>query len=99
MKEKVVIPGSPKAWLLAMRPKTLSGAAVPVMIALALSYATTGAAQFKALPAVLCVLFALIMQIDANFLNDYFDFMRASGLVGHAPKDGFRPAPCCGPLF
>ena len=78
MKEKVVIPGSPKAWLLAMRPKTLSGAAVPVMIALALSYATTGAAQFKALPAALCVLFALIMQIDANFVNDYFDFMRGN---------------------
>ena len=78
MKEKVVIPGSPKAWLLAMRPKTLSGAAVPVMIALALSYATTGAAQFKTLPAALCVLFALIMQIDANFVNDYFDFMRGN---------------------
>ena len=29
---------SPKAWLLAARPKTLAGAAVPVMIGLALAY-------------------------------------------------------------
>ena len=29
---------SPKAWLLAARPKTLTGAAVPVMIGLALAW-------------------------------------------------------------
>lgn len=28
--------------------------------------------------AVLCMLFALVMQIDANFVNDYFDFMKGT---------------------
>ena len=68
---------SAKAWLLAARPKTLSGAAVPVMIGVSLVY--VDAAQyvdgaFSWLAAVLCFLFAFIMQVDANFINDFFDF-------------------------
>ena len=69
-----------KAWLLAARPKTLSGAAVPVMIGVALAWVDaqqkTGI-SFSWLAALLCFLFAFIMQIDANFINDYFDY--ASG--------------------
>ena len=38
MEEKRVETNSMKAWLLAARPKTLSGAAVPVMIGVALAY-------------------------------------------------------------
>ena len=72
---------SPRAWLLAARPKTLTGAAVPVMIGLALAY--TDAADyetgtFKWFPAVLCMLFAMLMQIDANFINDFFDFAKGN---------------------
>ena len=67
-----------KAWMLASRPKTLTGAAVPVMIGLSMAYATLGADGFKVLPAVLCMLFAFVMQIDANFVNDYFDFLRGN---------------------
>ncbi|MBO4850597.1 MAG: 1,4-dihydroxy-2-naphthoate octaprenyltransferase [Prevotella sp.] len=67
---------SAKAWLLASRPKTLAGAAVPVMIALALAWADGGREGFKLFPAVLCMLFALVMQVDANFINDYFDFKK-----------------------
>ena len=68
---------SVKAWLLAARPKTLSGAAVPVMIGVSLAY--VDAAQyvdgaFSWVAAVLCFLFAFIMQVDANFINDFFDF-------------------------
>ena len=68
---------SAKAWLLAARPKTLSGAAVPVMIGVSLAY--VDAAQyvdgaFSWVAAVLCFLFAFIMQVDANFINDFFDF-------------------------
>ncbi len=59
---------------MAVRPKTLTGASVPVMIALALAWADGGGGDFKILPAVLCMLFAFVMQIDANFVNDYFDF-------------------------
>lgn len=75
--EKVKI-NSIKAWFLAARPKTLTGAAVPVMIALALAYRDIGAERFLFVPALLCFLFAFIMQIDANFINDYFDFLRGN---------------------
>lgn len=63
-----------KAWFLAARPKTLAGASVPVMIALAMAWSDVGESGFKVLPAVLCLLFAFVMQVDANFVNDYFDF-------------------------
>jgi len=71
-----------KAWLLAARPKTLSGAAVPVMIGLALAWADAResyeAGTFQWLPAVLCLLFAFIMQIDANFVNDFVDYAKGT---------------------
>lgn len=79
--EEQVRTDSPKAWLLASRPKTLSGAAVPVMIGLALAYSDASHidySTFKWLPALLCLLFAFIMQIDANFVNDYFDYVNGS---------------------
>ena len=71
---------SPKAWLLASRPKTLTGAAVPVMIALSLAWTDLShrGEPFHLLPAILCMLFAFIMQIDANFINDYFDFKKGT---------------------
>ena len=68
---------SVKAWLLAARPKTLAGAAVPVMIGASLAYVDVAQYEhgaFRWLAAVLCFLFAFIMQVDANFINDYFDF-------------------------
>ena len=76
-----------KSWILAARPKTLTGAAVPVMIALALAWSRCvhvnvspqeTVIPFAWIPAVLCLLFALIMQIDANFVNDYFDFLHGN---------------------
>lgn len=80
-----------KAWLLAARPKTLSAAAVPVMIGIAfaihrmgwltfLSAQTTrfGICASPFVPAILCLLFAFAMQIDANFVNDYFDCIKGS---------------------
>lgn len=67
-----------EAWILAARPKTLSGAAVPVMIGVALAMQTTGWTNFQVLPAILCFLFAFIMQIDSNFINDYFDCVKGN---------------------
>lgn len=78
MAENIISRNSLRAWLLASRPKTLTGAAVPVMIALALTFKDAGPAGFNALPAMLCLLFAFIMQIDANFINDYFDFIKGN---------------------
>ena len=72
MEETNIKTNSMKAWLLAARPKTLSGAAVPVMIGLSLAYSDArfyvdGA--FNWIAAILCMLFAFAMQIDANFIN------------------------------
>lgn len=69
---------SPHAWFLAARPKTLTGAAVPVMIGIALAFHDAGTEDFRIIPAILCMLFAFVMQIDANFINDYFDFKRGN---------------------
>jgi len=79
--EETVVKNSPKAWLLASRPKTLSGAAVPVMIGGALAYTDVQAVEadaFSWLAAVLCLLFAFVMQVDANFVNDFFDYVNGT---------------------
>ena len=64
-----------KAWLLAARPKTLTGAITPVLIGTALA-AMDG--RFHWLPALVCCLFAGLMQIAANFINDLFDFLKGT---------------------
>ena len=64
-----------KAWLLAGRPKTLAGAATPVLLGCALAYAD---GWFQIIPALLCFLVAFLMQIDANFINDFFDYLKGS---------------------
>ena len=63
------------AWFLAIRPKTLTGAVIPVMMgtALALHDATV-----SWLPALGCLLFACAMQVAANFINDLYDFLKGS---------------------
>ncbi len=71
---EIVQVNSIKAWLLAARPKTLAGAATPVLLGCALAYADS---CFQMTPALLCFAFAFLMQIDANFINDYFDYLKA----------------------
>ena len=81
MDENNVKQDSFKAWLLAARPKTLTGALVPVMIGLSLAWTDAseyGYDVFSPLAAVLCALFAMMMQIDANFVNDFFDYARGN---------------------
>lgn len=67
-----------EAWILAARPKTLAGAAVPVMIGVALALKDATLERFQLIPAVLCFLFAFLMQIDSNFINDYFDCVKGN---------------------
>ena len=67
-----------RAWILAARPKTLTGAAVPVMIGLALAWNDRCPSTLHLLPAVLCLLFAFLMQIDANLVNDLFDYLKGA---------------------
>lgn len=86
-----------KAWWLASRPKTLAGAAAPVLAGGAFAYSVMkcmlgGLDAFRSwscdvaisslssilAPFGLCLLFALLMQVDANFVNDYFDFKKGT---------------------
>ena len=64
-----------QAWILAARPKTLTGAVTPVLIGTALA-AMDG--HFEWLPALICCVFASLMQIAANFINDLFDFLKGT---------------------
>lgn len=64
-----------QSWFLAMRPKTLPAAMGPVLVGSALAFQ---ASSFKWAPALLCLLFALLIQIGTNFANDYFDYIKGA---------------------
>lgn len=66
---------SAKAWLLASRPKTLTAASIPVILGCALA---SMYGHFQLIPAILCFLFAFLMQIDANFINDLYDYLKGT---------------------
>lgn len=59
-----------RAWLLAIRPKTLPAAAAPVVLGAALATLVAG---FDLALFAACLAVALILQIAANLANDYFD--------------------------
>ena len=64
-----------KKWFLAARPKTLTGAMIPVILGSALAY-RYGVMQW---PLVLCcALFACFMQIAANMINDLYDYEKGT---------------------
>lgn len=75
MNEENVRCNSAKAWFLAARPKTLTAAMIPVVIACAMAYAD---GCFKWFPAVACCVFAGLMQIASNLINDLYDFLKGS---------------------
>lgn len=64
-----------RIWLLAARPKTLPAAFVPVLVGSAFA-ARDG--RFQPVAALLCLGFALLVQIGTNFANDYFDFLKGA---------------------
>lgn len=71
----VVRRNSLQAWFLAARPKTLAAGATPVVVASALAFHDGG---FRALPAFICLVFAVLAQVISNFANDYFDYVKGS---------------------
>ncbi|MGF1509151.1 MAG: 1,4-dihydroxy-2-naphthoate polyprenyltransferase [Myxococcota bacterium] len=60
-----------RAWWLAIRPKTLSAAAVPVVVGTAAAAALDRVAWW---PAIAAMVGALAIQVGTNFANDVFDF-------------------------
>lgn len=77
MRDNIVDVNSARAWFLAARPKTLTAAAVPVMLGVA-AHETDGLCALDPIPVILCFLFAFILQVDANFVNDYFDYVKGT---------------------
>lgn len=73
-----------KKWIEAMRLRTLpvsvSGVLVGVACALVLG-------DFRFVPALLCLLFALLAQIASNFANEYYDYKNGIDRKG---RQGFR---------
>ena len=73
-----------KSWIEAMRLRTL-----PVSVAGVI--AGCGCAilldSFKAVPAMLCLTFAVLAQIASNFANEYYDFKKG---VDRKGREGFR---------
>ena len=59
-------------WLAAARPLTLTAAAAPVMVGLALADRT---GHVNAMLGLMTLLAALLIQIGTNLANDYFDFV------------------------
>lgn len=70
---KPVKKNSLRAWMLAARPKTLAAGVAPVLVASGLA-AHDG--RFNVIPAILCLVFAMMAQIASNFANDYFDYIK-----------------------
>lgn len=64
-----------KYWFLASRPKTLAAALMPVCVATALAYAD---GKMRWHVALICALFAILMQIAANFINDLYDYLKGT---------------------
>ncbi|HVW22673.1 MAG TPA: 1,4-dihydroxy-2-naphthoate polyprenyltransferase [Opitutaceae bacterium] len=68
-----------RVWLEAARPRTLPAALAPVLVGSALA-AHDGA--FRGGAALLCLGFALLIQIGTNFANDYYDFVHGADHAG-----------------
>ncbi len=63
-------PSSVRAWIAAVRPKTLSASLAPVAVGTAIA---SSDGKFHMGAATACVIGALGIQIACNFANDYFD--------------------------
>ena len=62
-------------WFEAARPRTLPASLVPVLLASSMAFVD---GCFYWLPAVICLAFALLIQIGTNFANDYLDGVKGT---------------------
>lgn len=73
-------------WLEAMRLRTLPVSAAGVLMAVAFNIKD---GTFDWLPAVICLLFAILAQISSNFANEYFDYTSGRDRPGReGPRRG-----------
>jgi 1,4-dihydroxy-2-naphthoate octaprenyltransferase len=67
--------GSFRVWLAATRPKTLPAAVAPVLLGTALAWHD---GRWIPAAALVCLAFALLVQVATNFANDYYDFVKGA---------------------
>jgi 1,4-dihydroxy-2-naphthoate octaprenyltransferase len=76
---RVAAPAAPSPWIgtwvMAIRPKTLTASAVPVLVGTAIAF---GLHLGRVLPALAALLGGLLIQIGANLTNDYYDFRKGA---------------------
>ena len=73
-----------KAWIEAMRLRTLPVSIAGVIAGTACAIYHHG---FLVLPAIICLIFAILAQIASNFANEYYDFKNGMDKKG---REGFR---------
>lgn len=64
-----------KYWVIAARPKTLPVSMAPVIMSLAFASISV---KINWLPAIICLVFAVMAQILSNFVNDYADGIKGA---------------------
>ncbi len=64
-----------RIWLLAARPKTLPAAIAPVLLGTALAW---GESVFHASSACAALIAAVLIQVAANYANDYYDYLKGA---------------------
>lgn len=75
-----------KIWAEAMRLRTLPVSLSGVIMAIGIA-AWQG--RFRWVPAVLCIVFALLAQVVSNFANEYYDYKRGADKKGRVgPRRG-----------
>lgn len=62
-------------WIQAARPQTLPAAFVPVCVGATLAFHD---GYFDAVPSIVALLCAFLIQIGTNFANDFFDFKKGA---------------------
>ena len=71
-----VRPGALRAWLLAVRPRTLTIAVGPVLVGTAIGSAEAG--RFDPAAMVAAMIAAVLIQVGTNLQNDVGDFLRGA---------------------
>ena len=75
-----------KIWLEAMRLRTLPVSISGVLMAIAI---TVWQGRFKWIPAMLCLVFAVMAQVASNFANEYYDYKKGTDKKGRVgPRRG-----------
>ena len=64
-----------KYWIQAARPKTLLVSMAPVVMSVAIAFLFV---DINWIPAIICLVFAVMAQILSNFVNDYADGIKGA---------------------